>query len=77
MYARIAFVADIATVNELLVGVPLNFAVAGTAAIAFPSGVLASAATIEALRKPRRFMKLNGLLIFFDTPQFVLSLVGQ
>jgi len=36
--------------------VPINFAVTGTAAKAFPKGVLARKPTSEAFRKPRRFI---------------------
>jgi hypothetical protein len=58
MYARIVVVAEISRVNELLVGEPFNFAVARTAAIAFPIGVLARTARNVVFRKRRRFMSL-------------------
>ena len=70
MYARTVVEAVIARVNELELTSPTTLLVTGTAATAFPIGVLASAARNDALRKPRRFMKLNGLLIFFGTPLF-------
>ena len=38
------------------------------AASAFPMGLLTRIPRSEALRKPRRFMKLNGLLICVDIP---------
>jgi hypothetical protein len=54
--------------NELEVVVPTTFEVTGTAAMAFPKGVLARIPSSEAFKKPRRFMKLNGLLICADIP---------
>ncbi len=68
MYACTAEVADIATENELEPAVPFNLAVTGTAAMAFPIGVFARIPRSEAFKNPRRFMKLNGLLICADIP---------